>query len=143
MAGWRVAVVAAALTLVPAIAAGGVAQRPDRPPKPRLELLSETQESVLRQEAVKVRVSSRRGRRARVSARLVVDGYPDDFSFRLGPEAKRLRDREARLKLPLSARQHEVLAFAEQACDGATLALRAKVGERGRRLNAPLRARDC
>ena len=106
-------------------------------------MLTETQEAVLRNEAVKVQVRSRRGREARVKAGLVVDGFPDDFSFRLGPESRRLRDREARLRLPLSARQAEVLAFAEQACDGATLTLAAKAGKRRTSLEAPLRAKDC
>lgn len=142
MAFRRVAIVAAAVTWLAATA--GAAGEPDsRPPKPKLALLTETQEAVLRNDAVRVKVRSRAGRKARVKGHLVVDGFPDDFSFRLGPEVKRLRDHEAKLKLPLSARQAEVLAFAEQACDGAALALRAKVGKRARRLDAPLRARGC
>lgn len=138
----RLAIVATGLTLALAVSASA-AERPPRPSKPRLALLTETQDAVLRNEAVKVRVRSKRGREARVRAGLVVDGFPDDFSFRLGPEVRRLREREAKLKLPLSARQAEVLAFAEQACDGATLALVAKVGKRKARLDAPLRAKDC
>ncbi len=136
------AIVAMTVSLLIAATAGEA--KPDKPPKRReLELLTETQEAVLRNEAVKVQVRSRRGREARVKAGLVVDGFPDDFSFRLGPESRRLRDREARLRLPLSARQAEVLAFAEQACDGATLTLAAKAGKRRTSLEAPLRAKDC
>ena len=77
------------------IAATAAEAKPDKPPA-EAELLTETQEAVLRNEAVKVQVRSRRGREARVKAGLVVDGF-DDFSFRLGPESRRLRDREARL----------------------------------------------
>jgi hypothetical protein len=140
---WRLAIVAAGLTVMLTPASAGGAEKPHRPPKPKLELLTETQEAVLRNDAIKVRVRSRRGREARVKAGLVVDGFPDDYSFRLGPESRRLRDREAKLKLPLSARQAEVLAFAEQACGGATLTLAAKAGKRQTRLEAPLRAKDC
>jgi hypothetical protein len=139
----RPAILATGLVLAIVIASVGAAEKPQRPPKPKLELLTETQEAVLRNEAVKVEVRSKRGRKARVKAGLVVDGFPDDFSFRLGPESRRLRDREARLRLPLSARQAEVLAFAEQACDGATLTLAAKAGKRTARLQAPLRAKGC
>jgi hypothetical protein len=139
----RPAILAAGLALVLAAAPAGGAQKPQRPPKPKLTLLTETQNAVLRNDAVKVRVRSKRGREARVKARLVVDGFPDDFSFRLGPETRRLREREAKLRLPLSARQAEVLAFAEQACDDATLALVAKAGKRKTRRDAVLRARDC
>lgn len=138
------AIVATTVSLLIAATAGEAKpDKPPKPPKPKLELLTETQEAVLRNEAVKVQVRSRRGREARVKAGLVVDGFPDDFSFRLGPESRRLRDREARLRLPLSARQAEVLAFAEQACDGATLTLAAKAGKRRTSLEAPLRAKDC
>jgi hypothetical protein len=138
----RLAIVAAGLALA-LVVSSSAAEKPQRPPKPKLELLTETQEAVLRNEAVKVRVRSKRGREARVKAGLVVDGFPDDFSFRLGPESRRLRDREARLRLPLSARQAEVLAFAEQACDGATLTLAAKAGKRRTSLETPLRAKGC
>jgi hypothetical protein len=112
-------------------------------PKPKLELLTETQEAVLRKDAVKVRVRSERDRAVRIKARLEVDGFPDDFRFRLGPRSRRLRRGEATLMLPLSARQAEVLAFAEQACDGASLRLVAKAGGRTGRLSAPLRTRNC
>jgi hypothetical protein len=135
------AIVAAGL-LALALAGPGLAEKP-REPKPRLELLTESQEAVLRNEAVKVRVESKRGRRARVEARLTVDGFPDDFNFRLGPESGRLRRDEAKLKLPLSARQEEVLAFAEQACDGARLELEVRAGRARTTLGAPLQPKRC
>jgi hypothetical protein len=114
-----------------------------KPPRPKLELLTESQEAVLRNHAVKLEVRSRRGDEARVKATLVVDGFPDDYTFRLGPESRPLRGREAKLRLPLSRRQEEVLAFAQQACDKATLTARAKAGRRVDGLTATLRSRDC
>ena len=108
-------------------AGGAATAKPDEPkpkPKPKLELLTATQEAALAKQAIKVAVTSKRGDEARVKATLVVDGFPDDFTFRLGPESKRLRNRKANVRLKLSARQQEVLAFAAQACDEATLGAR-------------------
>ena len=94
MRTWPYAIIAAGLLSL-ALTGPGMAEKPEpKPkPKPKLELLTETQEAVLRKEAVKVEVQSKRGDEARVKARLVVDGFPDDYSFRLGPESRRLRDR--------------------------------------------------
>jgi hypothetical protein len=135
------AILAAGLVAL-AVAGPGLADKP-RKPKPTLELLTESQEAVLRNDAVKVRVESRRGRKARVEARLIVDGFPDDFSFRLGPESGRLRGDAAKLKLPLSARQREVLAFAEQACDRADLELEVRAGRAKSRVGKPLEPKSC
>lgn len=126
-----------AITLAPA------AKPSDEKPRPKLDLLTETQEAVLRSEAVKIEVRSKRGFEVRGEAALVVDGYPEDYSFRLGPESRRLRNDEARVRLDLSARQQEVLAFAQQACDEATLDARAKAGRKTGRLTATLRSKDC
>ena len=81
---------------------------------------------------------SKRGAQARVKAQLVVDGYPDDFTFRLGPEEAKLRDNDGVARLALSQRQREVLDFAIQSCHGATLAISATVGKRTGHLNASL-----
>ena len=124
----------------------GAATKPDEPkpkPKPKLELLTETQEAALSKGAIKVEVTSKRGDEARVKATLVVDGFPDDFSFRLGPESKRLRNRKAKVKLKLSARQQEVLEFAAQACDDATLTAQARAAQRTGTLAAELRSEAC
>jgi hypothetical protein len=142
MAARPFAFVAAGLLSL-ALAGPGAEEEPERKPKPQLELRTETQEAVLRKAAIKVAVKSKRGRRARVEARLVVEGFPDDYSFKLGPESHRLRKSEAKLTLPLSARQQEVLAFAEQACDGATLVLEAHAAHRRAQLTAPLPPKDC
>ncbi len=144
MRTWPYAIIAAGLLSL-ALIGPGMAEKPEpKPkPKPKLELLTETQEAVLRNEAVKVEVRSKRGDEARVKARLVVDGFPEDYSFWLGPESRRLRHNEARARLDLSARQQEVLAFAEQACDGATLRLHAKAARRAANLSAPLPPKGC
>jgi hypothetical protein len=128
-----------------AVAAGSVAAlKPAEPkPKPELELLTESHDEALSKRAIKLRVSSKRGDEVRAKATLVVDGFPDDFTFDLGPESRPLRKREANVKLKLSARQREVLEFAAQACDKATLEARARAANRTGRLDATLRAEGC
>lgn len=99
---------------------------------------------MLRREAIKVGVKSRRGDRVGVEGQFVVDGYPDDFPFHIGPEHKRLKGGEATVKFKLSARQREVLDFAIKSCRGATLALTGTVNGRKGRLNASLKMpADC
>ena len=137
---------ALAILAAPLIALGPAsapADESEREPKPSVKLLTETQRAVLRNDAVKVRVRSQRGRKARVEADLLVEGFPDDYRFALGPESRRLRDDRAKVRLPLSARQAEVLAFAEQACDGATLRLEAHAGRATARATRPLHRKGC
>ena len=108
---WGLAIRGAALGAAVALglaSAGGAAARPDEPkpepkPTPKLELLTETQDEALRKKAIKVEVSSRRGDEVRAQATLVVDGFPDDYTFRLGPESQPLRERQA--QAPLSAQR--------------------------------------
>ena len=111
---WLRRIAAAALVLAAATASGAAWAKPDdtpKPkPKPKLELLTASQEEALLKGAVKVEVRSKRGDEVRVKAILVVDGFPDDFTFKLGPESKGLRDGRAKVKLGLSARKREVLA---------------------------------
>ena len=54
----------------------------------------------------------------------MVDGFPDDYNFHLGPVGKRLREKKGKVKLPLSQRQREVLDFAIKSCRGASLDLK-------------------
>ena len=71
--------------------AGVAAAKPDQPkpkPKPKLTLLTQTEEEVFRKEAIKVGVESKGGEKVRVEARFVVDGFPEDFVFRLGPDGQ-------------------------------------------------------
>ena len=123
------------------LAGAGVAiskPKPPPKPKPKLELLTETEEEALRKRAIKVGVFSRRGREVRAEATLVVDGYPDDFAFKLGPDREPLRGDDATLRFPLSARKREVLDFAIKSCRGATVTVRAEVGRGRARLEANL-----
>jgi hypothetical protein len=115
-----------------------------KPPKPKLELLTDTEQGVLRRELVKVGVESKRGDQARVQAQFVVDGYPEDYVFRLGPESAKLRGGHGVAKLGLSPRQREVLDFAIKSCHGATLAISATVKNRTGHANASLEMpSDC
>jgi hypothetical protein len=125
--------------LVAAAASEAKPDKPPKPPKPKLELLTETEQGVLRREEIKVAVRSRRGEQARVEARFVVDGFPDDFVFRLGPDSTKLRPNDGVAHLDLSQRQVEVLDFAIKSCHGATLAITAEVGKGTGHLNALLR----
>jgi hypothetical protein len=129
-----------------AAAVGGIAIAADAPakpdhkpkPKPKLTLLTLSEEAALQKQAIKVAVRSKAGEKVRVQAQFVVDGFPEDFVFRLGPEGKRLRDREARVKLKLSPRQREVLDFAIKSCRGASLDLEATAAKRTGNLSAEL-----
>ena len=136
----KIAFVATTAALL-VVAAGSEAKpdKPPKPPKPKLELLTGSQQGALRREEIKVGVNSRRGEEARVVARFVVDGYPDDFTFRLGPESTKLRDNDGVAHLQLSQRQLEVLDFAIKSCHGATLAITAEVGKGTGHLNASLK----
>jgi hypothetical protein len=115
-----------------------------KPPKPKLELLTATEQGALRREEIKVAVRSKRGEQARVQARFVVDGFPDDYIFRLGPDSAKLKGGDGVAHLGLSQRQREVLDFAIKSCHGATLAITATVNGRTGHANASLKMpSDC
>jgi hypothetical protein len=129
----------AALALTAAALAKPPKPHHPKPPKPKLELLTGTEQGALRREEIKVAVRSRRGEQARVQARFVVDGFPDDFIFRLGPDSAKLKGGDGVAHLGLSPRQKEVLDFAIKSCHGATLAITATVGKGTGHLNASLK----
>lgn len=75
---------------------------------------------------------------------MVIDGYPEDFFFRLGPRSEKLRSGEAVVRLGLSARKREVLDFAIKSCRGTTLSISAQVGKGSATLDTSLTLpRDC
>jgi hypothetical protein len=128
--------------------AATAAAKPDepkpKPPKPKLALITQTEPDALRREALKIGVKSRAGRKVRVEATFVVDGFPDDYVFHLGPVGKRLREKRAKVRLPLSQRQREVLDFAIKSCRGATVDAKGTAAKRTGRLSAGLQlSRDC
>jgi hypothetical protein len=84
------AVLAACLSAAALAAAKPPKPHHPKPPKPKLELLTGTEQGALRREEIKVAVRSKRGEDARVQARFVVDGFPDDYIFRLGPDSAKL-----------------------------------------------------
>jgi hypothetical protein len=135
------------MTALAALVVGGVALSKPKPPpkpKPKLELLTRTEEAALEKRAIKVGVESKRGRKVRAEATLVVDGYPDDFVFKLGPDGDKLRHHEATVRFPLSARKREVLDFAIKSCRASTITVRAEVGRGSATLNGNLqRPPDC
>ena len=124
---------ALSIVLVAAVAASGIAAAkpdPPKPPKPKVTVLTANEDGALRHEAIKAEVLAKRGKQVRAKAQLVVDGYPDDFRFRLGPIDAKVRDRRAKLRFGLSPRQLEVLDFAAQTCRGATISVSAKAAGR-------------
>lgn len=132
----RITAIAWAGVVCIAVLAGGAGatakppDKPPKPPKPKVTVLTSNQEGALRHEMIKAEVTAKRAKRVRATAQLVVDGYPEDFSFRLGPVDAKLRDREAKVRFELSPRQLEVLDFAAQTCRGATVSVSAKAGKR-------------
>jgi hypothetical protein len=112
---------------------------PPKPKPPQLELLTQSQDAALRQSRLKLAVESKHGRYATVDAELVVEGIPEDYRFKLGPKRERLRQDEAKIRMQLSQRQREVLAFGEQACMRADVNAQAKVGKRVRTIHKSLR----
>ena len=133
----------AAIAGVSVIAVDASAKPDHKPkPKPKLTLLTTSEEAALSKRAIKVAVESKAGEKVRVQARFVVDGFPEDFVFRLGPESKKLRDRQATVKLKLSPRKREVLDFAIKSCRGASVDLEATAAKRTGRLSAQLQLPD-
>jgi hypothetical protein len=143
---WGLGIVAGGLGAAAALAiAAGALAKPDEPkppPKPKLELLTASQQEALATRSIKVAVSSKRGRQVRGEATLLVDLFPP-HTLKLGPESKRLKRDKAKLRFPLSARKREVLEFAAQACDTATLAVEARAAGQTGTLDAILRPEGC
>jgi hypothetical protein len=136
-------VVVIALALVGAAVVGA---KPHKPPKPhpQLTLLTGSEEGVLRREMIKVRVTTDRGSKGKVTNHFVVDGYPADFPFDLRPQKVRFRNKVDVAKFSLSKRQLEVLDFAIKTCRGATVSLGVTVGRGSDTLTQSLRLpRDC
>ena len=143
---WGLGIVAGGLGAAAALAiAAGAFAKPDEPkppPKPKLELRTASQQEALATRSIKVAVSSKRGRQVRGEATLVVDLFPP-HTLKLGPESKQLKRGKAKLRFPLSARKREVLEFAAQACDQATLAVEARAAGQTGTLNATLHPEGC
>ena len=129
---WGIAIVVGGLgaSAALAIAAGAFAKpdEPKPPPKPKLELRTASQQEALATRAIKVAVRSQ-ARPTRCAARRPWSStaFPRTYTFKLGPESKPLQATARRSsRSELSARQREVLEFAAQACDKATLAVEAR-----------------
>ena len=136
--------VATGLLTLGLLGAGAAAAKPKPPPPPELTLLTGTEQGVLRRGEIKLAVEAKRAKKVTVTANFVVDGYPEDYAFRLGPERKGVSDGDAKIRFPLSPRQKEVLDFAIKSCRGASLAITAKTGAANGTLQAGLKLpSDC
>ena len=120
------------------LAAAESKPKPPKPPKPEITLKTKTEEAALQRGSIKVLVEAKRAKKVTVSADFVVDGYPDDFFFELGPKRERVKQGTAKVKFPLSSRQKEVLDFAIKSCRGASLAIVAKTKQRTGKLDEEL-----
>ena len=140
-----IAAFAATASLVLGVAASGAKpDKPPKPPKPKIELLTVNEQAAVEKRAIKVRVEARRGAEAVASADVVVDGYPEDFPFGLGPETKPLKRNEATIRFPLSARKVELISFAAQTCRGTSITIEAEVKKRVGRISRSLAVpSDC
>jgi hypothetical protein len=139
---------AATLIAVAGLAVAGaesIAAKPKPPPpNPKISLLTGTERGVLRREAIKVEVRSARGREAKVVINAVVDGYPEDFPFRLGPDKRKLKGNDTKFRFKLSPRQLELIDYAIKSCRGTSLGIHAKVGRGSSSLSTGLRRpREC
>ena len=85
-----IALTALAALAALALTAGPASSKPPKPKPPTVALLTGTEQGVLRRGGIKVEVTTRRGAEARVEADFVVDGFPEDYAFRLGPERAKL-----------------------------------------------------
>lgn len=130
-------VTALALAVASALAVGKP-DKPPKPPKPTVELLTVNEEAAVAKKAIKVLVTAKRGAEAVVRAHVVVDGFPDDFPFGLGPERKALKNHQATVRFPLSARKVELISFAADTCRGTSISIEAEVKKRVRTLDASL-----
>ena len=145
MSAKRIAI-SAALTVAAALALLGAAveakQEPPKPPKPQLTVLTTSQKGALRSKSVKVMVEAKRGKTAHAEGRMLVDGYPEDYLFKLGPDRERLRGGAAKLRFGLSPRKREVLDFAIKTCRGTEVTVTATVAGRTRERSASLAIPD-
>jgi hypothetical protein len=118
--------------------------KPPKPPKPRIELLTVNEQAAVEKRAIKVRVTAKRGAEAVASAHVVVDGYPEDFPFGLGPETRPLKGNDATIRFPLSARKVELISFAAETCRGTSISVEAEVKKRIGRISRELAVpSDC
>jgi hypothetical protein len=140
----RAAALIAAAAALTALGADAPAKPKPPPPNPKITLLTGTEQGVLRRESIKVEVRSARGRETKVVINAVVDGYPEDYPFRLGPEKRKLKGNDTTLRFKLSPRQLELLDFAIKSCRGTSLAIHAEVGRGSSTLSTGLRRpREC
>jgi hypothetical protein len=121
------ATVAGAATVAgPGWVSATASQRPDGP-KPKLRLLTTTQEAALQQEAISVRVRSGGRARVQVRGRVRVQGLERALPFTLGPTTRRFsRPATKRVRFRLDPRERQVLAFAIERCRTARVTVRAR-----------------
>ncbi len=138
------AALAAILIVSAGVPAGAKPPKPPKPPKPRVTLLTVNEQAAVEKRAIKILVEAKRGAEAKASGDVVVDGYPEDFPFELGQVTRPLRNRQAKVSFPLSARKIELISFAADTCRGTSVTVRAEVKKRVRTVRANLAVpSDC
>ena len=137
-------VLAATLLAATSIPAGAKAPKPPKPPKPTVKLLTVNEQAAVDKRAIKIRVEAKHGAEAKASGDVIVDGYPEDFPFELAQVTKPLKNKQATISFPLSARKVELISFAADTCRSTSITVRAEVKKRVRTVSGNLAVpSDC
>ena len=142
------AAIASALLALGLASVAGVAvakpddDKPPKPPKPTVTVLTTTEIGALENRQIKVQVTAKKAETATVSGTLLIDGFPDDFSFKLAPRKATLKNGTGKVRWGLSARKREVLDFAIKSCRPASVTVTAEARGRSRTVTARSRPTD-
>lgn len=109
-----------------------------------MTVLTTTEMGALENRQIKVQVTAKKAETATVSGTLLIDGFPDDFSFKLGAKSVSLKDGTGKARWGLSARKREVLDFAIKSCRPASVTVKATARGRSRTVTQDLAVpADC
>jgi hypothetical protein len=134
-----------ALALAGAAAAKpGDDHKPPKPPKPTVAVLTTTELGALENRSIKAQIGAKKTNTATASGTLLIDGFPDDFSFKLAAKRVNVKNGTGKARWGLSARKREVLDFAIKSCRPASVTVKAEARGRSRTVSADLAVpSDC
>jgi hypothetical protein len=101
-------------------------------------VLTTTEIGALENRSIKVQIGAKKAKRATASGTLLIDGYPDDFSFKLGAKTVNVKNGTGKARWGLSARKREVLDFAIKSCRPASVTVKAEARGRSRTVTQDL-----
>ena len=112
--------------------------KPPKPPKPTVTVLTTTEVGALSNRSIKVQVGAKKTKTATASGTLLIDGFPEDFSFKLAPKKVNVKNGTGKARWGLSARKREVLDFAIKSCRPASVTVTAEARGRSRTVTQDL-----